>query len=449
MPSIWSPRQLHSRLYLITTINMTSTIQILLILISLAFTNQAYCQFQFDTYAIHRVNVIDVKNRQLIENQTIVIEKDIITGLFDSNNYSKPDSIQVLDFSGYFVAPGLIDAHVHLGTNPSKGDKLEVTKERLEYLLKNGVTTVRDMAGDARYLSYLSRQASLDEIPSPDIYFSALIAGESFFKDPRTKAAAQGMESGKAPWMRGINANADLDQIMAEARGTGATGIKIYADLDEAHVQRIVQAAHAQALKVWAHSTVFPARPSEVCQAGVDVMSHATYLAWEAEKEIPADASSRGRKHERFNIDHPAFSKVVKMMESNQTILDATISLYKRYFPDSTLYQYGVALTKLAYQNKVEIGVGTDISLLDLTVAAPIFQEMAALQEDVGMKPIDIIRGATLVNAQMIGKENEIGSIEIGKKANLLILKNNPLKNINSLKSSEVVIKNGRLINPK
>lgn len=429
-------------------IKMPNKILVLLILISLAFINKAYCQFQFDTYAIHRVNVIDVKDKQIIENQTIIIENDHITSVFDSNNYRNPDSIQVLDFSGYFVVPGLIDAHVHMGTNPSKGDNFEVAKERLDHLLRNGVTTVRDMAGDARYLSYLSRQASLDEIPSPDIYFSALIAGESFFKDPRTKAAAQGMEPGTAPWMRGINANSDLDQIMAEAKGTGATGVKIYADLDKTHIERIVRAAHSQELKVWAHSTVFPARPSEVCQAGVDVMSHAAYMAWEAEEEIPSDASYRHRKHAQFQIDNPIFMDLIDAMEKNQTILDPTISVYKRYFPDSTLYQYGTALTKLAYENNVPIGVGTDLPI-DLTSTVPLFDEMAALQEDVGMEPIDIICGATIVNAEMMGKENEIGSIERGKKANLLVLKSNPLENIANMKSIAIVIKNGRLINTK
>ena len=84
---------------------------------------------------------------------------------------------------------------------------------------------------------------------------------------------------------------------------------------------------------------------------------------------------------------------------------------------------------------------------MDLTVIAPIFQEMNALQEDVGMEPIDIIRAATIVNAEMLGKESDIGSIEVGKKANLLILKSNPLISINNIKSIEVVIKNGRLFN--
>lgn len=426
---------------------MIKKIIFLLALVLIAPSKKAFCQFKFNTYAIHKVNIIDVKNNLLIENQTIIIDDGIIAAIIDSDTYSENDSTQTLNFNGHFITPGLIDAHVHLGTNPSSGDNLAATLDRLNYLLTNGVTTVRDMAGDARYLSFLSRQASLDEITSPDIHFCALLAGESFFKDPRTRAAAQGVPPGTAPWMRAVTADADLDQIIAEAKGTGATGIKIYADLDFRNVQKIVRAAHAQEMKVWAHSCIFPARPSEVCQAGVDVMSHATYLAWEGEEDIPSSATNRHRKHEGFSIKDPSFSSLIETMSIKQTILDATLCVYKRYFPDSTLYQYGVSLTNLAYQNNVKIGVGTDLALTDLSGTVPIIQEMLALQEDVGMQAIEVIQAATIVNAEMIGEEHRIGSIEVGKNANLLILKKNPIEDLNHLKDLEVVIKNGQLFN--
>ncbi len=425
---------------------MIRKIPLYLLLIFLAIIPKAKAQFQFDTYAIQGVHLIDVRNKQLVQNQTLVINKDRITGIYDSNTYSVPDSIQVLDYVGHFVVPGLIDAHVHVGSDPSSNDKFESTKEKLQFLLNNGVTTVRDMAGDARYLSYLARQAALDEIPAPDIYYSALVAGESFFKDPRTSAATKGMSAGNTPWMRAIRADSDLNQFMAEAKGAGATGIKIYADLDKTQVERIVLAAHSQGLKVWAHGTVFPARPSEVNQAGADVLSHASYLAWEGEKKIPADASNRKRKHENFNLENPVFSKLMKEMQRNQTILDATVSVFQE---DSTLYQYGISLTQLAYQNQVKIGVGTDIYISDFFAPAPIFKELEALEKDVQMAPLDIIQAVTLINAEMLGKENEIGSIEIGKKANLLILSENPIDEIKHLQSRVLVIKNGKLFNPK
>lgn len=412
----------------------------------LAVVEEANGQSQSESYAIHRVNVIDVNTKQLIKHQTVVVEKDRIIGIFNSNDFSNKDSIQLLDFSGHYMLPGLIDAHVHLASNPSKEDNYETTKKRLDFLLKNGVTAVRDMAGDARFLSFVSRQAALDEISSPDIYYSALIAGDSFFKDPRTALAAQGLETGKAPWMRGVNETSNLTQVIAEAKGTGATGIKIYADLNASFVQRLVREAHAQQLKVWAHATVFPARPSEVCKSGVDVMSHANYLAWEGEKDIPADASYRFRKLDEFDSNNAVFTSLMKDMARHQTILDATVSVSKRRFPDSTLFNYGVALTKLAYRHHISIGVGTDLPI-DVSATPPIVQEMLSLQDDVGMKPIDIIRGATLVNAQMIGKENDMGTIEIGKRANIVILKNNPMEDINHIKSRVLVIKNGQRIN--
>lgn len=420
---------------------------VLLLLFITVSINKSICQFSFKTYAIDNVHVIDVNNKRVNENQTIIIEDGLIIGIINADEYDENDTIQSLDYSGYYITPGLIDAHVHVGTNPSGSDNLEATKERLHYLLKNGITTVRDMAGDARYLSYLARQASLDEIPSPDIHYSALLAGETFFKDPRTKAAAQGMPEGGAPWMRGVNENSDLNLIIAEAKGTGATGIKIYADLNFESVQKIVLTAHAQKMKVWAHSCVFPARPSEVCQAGVDVMSHATYMAWEGEGEIPPNATNRHRKHDNFNLQNPVFSILIELMAEKQTILDATLGVYKRYFPDSTLYQYGVSITKLAYEHQVKIGIGTDLSLNDLNVPAPIFTEMSSFQRDVGMEPIEIIRAATLINAEMIGQEHRIGSVELGKRANLLIFKENPVEDIEILKHPKVVIKNGKMFN--
>lgn len=426
---------------------MRNITTLLLVLLFVLTGQKVFGQFEFDTYAIHQINVIDVKHNAIVENQTILVADGRITAIMDSDAYSENDSTQTLHFKDHYIIPGLIDAHVHLGTNPSFGDHLEVTLDRLKYLLSKGVTTVRDMAGDARYLGYLSRQASLDEIPSPDIHFSALLAGQTFFRDPRTRAAAQGLPPGTAPWMRAIRADSDVDQIIAEAKGTGASGIKIYADLDFSHIEKIVRAAHAQEMKVWAHSCVFPARPSEVCQAGVDVMSHATYLAWEGEEEIPSSATYRHRKHEAFNRKDPSFLKLIASMRAKQTILDATLCVYKRYFPDSTLYQYGVALTQLAYNNQVKIGVGTDLALSDLSGTLPMLQEMLALQEDVGMQAIEVIQAATIVNAEIIGEADNIGSIEVGKSANLLILDKNPTEDLNYLKDLEVVIKNGQLFN--
>ena len=328
----------------------------------------------------------------------------------------------------HFAIPGIIDGHVYLGTDPSSYDNLERTTERLEYLLSQGVTGVRDMAVDARYLSYVSRQGYLGEIASPDIYYSALTAGESFFSDSMTRAATQGLVPGSAPWMRAIHSKTDVDIVMAQAKGTGATSIKVYADLDHQNIARIVEAAHLQDMLVWAHACVFPASPYEVCQSRVDVMSHTNYMVWESQSDIPKSAKSRHRKQEHFDINDQSYTELIKLMANKGTILDATIGLYKGYFSDSTLYQYGVSITKLAHANKVKIGVDTDIPIIDAVEIPPIIIEMKALQEYVNMTPIEIIKSASLIIAQIIVAVDRVGSIHIGKKGQPLNHKTKPFR---------------------
>jgi hypothetical protein len=97
--------------------------------------------------------------------------------------------------------------------------------------LYGGVTAVRDMADDDRAVAELARAAQQAEIPAPDIYFAALMAGRPFFEDPRVAAAGKGWPLGTAPWLQAIDDKTDIHDAVVLARGTGATAIKVYADL--------------------------------------------------------------------------------------------------------------------------------------------------------------------------------------------------------------------------
>src|SRR5581483_6940080 len=105
-------------------------------------------------------------------------------------------------------------------------------KDHLRALMLGGVTGLRDMAGDDRLLAYLALQTGSDEFQSPDIFYVALMAGPSFFaEDPRAQDASKGEPLGFAPWMQAITAATDLPLAVAEAKGTGATALKLYANL--------------------------------------------------------------------------------------------------------------------------------------------------------------------------------------------------------------------------
>lgn len=109
----------------------------------------------------------------------------------------EPTGARIVDASGLYVTPGLIDAHVHIATPPNARGAQALLRRQLY----SGVTAVRVMADDLRSVAEIAREARLGEVASPDIYYAALMAGESFFADPRTIAAVAGETLGRAPWM--------------------------------------------------------------------------------------------------------------------------------------------------------------------------------------------------------------------------------------------------------
>lgn len=399
-------------------------------------------------------NYILLKNARLIDaisnaskKGDILIKEDKIAAINYDGTLSIPSGTTSYDLEGHYIIPGLIDAHVHLGTDPSGGDNLEDTKKKLLYLLQRGVTSVRDMAGDTRYLSYLARASALNEIDAPDIYYASLMAGSTFFDDPRTHASARGVNPGNCAWMKAVDLNTNMPLAIAAAKGTGATAIKIYADLKADVIQKIVREAHAQNMQVWAHAAVLPAKPQAIVDAGVNVISHASLLAWEGLDGLPKSAKGRYQiPSENFNINSSAFAKLMQTMKQKGTILDATLAVYKMDRHDSNRNTEGLALTKLAHQNGVKIGVGTDnLNLSELPEKSPLQQEIEILVNEIGMTTLEALKAATVINAKIIGVENKVGSIEIGKNADLVILKANPLEDISNVVTIHLVLKHGRV----
>lgn len=392
---------------------------------------------------LENVNLIDGTGEAIQTGKSIYILNGRIQAILNYGEDPSPNAAERHDLSGKYVLPGLIDSHVHFGTNPSGSDNLEATKKRLATLLQHGITGVRDMAGDTRYLSFIARQARLDLIESPDIYYSALMAGPVFFDDPRTAASAQGETPGQTAWMKAIEAGTDMKLAVAQAKGTGATGIKIYADLPAKLCQMIIEEAQAQDMKVWAHATVFPALPMDLVNASINSVSHAPLLAWQVASSLPESGKQRYNETQ-LDTDNPKFQKLLEQMNINQTFLDPTIKVYKER---DHLYQNAVSATKAAYAAGVPMVVGTDFSLNDDKVEYfPLIDEMQELVEEVGIPAIEVIKAATLNPAKLLGIDEEVGSIAVGKKANLIVIDNNPLEDITHLYLPLRVMKNGVLV---
>ena len=135
------------------------------------------------------------------------------------------------------------------------------------------------MGGDGRMLVQLKRDMHLGESVGPDIFFSSLIADPIFFeKDPRPKYGSRAAKTGNEPWQRAVTPQTDLKQMISEIRAFGATALKLYSGLNKDLIKQLSLEAKKQGLAVWGHGALPPCRPSEVSEAGIEVISHAGHL---------------------------------------------------------------------------------------------------------------------------------------------------------------------------
>jgi imidazolonepropionase-like amidohydrolase len=384
--------------------------------------------------------LIDGTGRAPIADSVIVVEKERITALGDLSDTKVPAGASKVSLSGRYVIPGLINTHVHLASPPLP----EVARAYLQRELYSGVTTVRDMAGDARLLGELKREALRDEIASPDIYYSALVAGPGFFSDPRVAVSSEGWVPGTAPWMRAVDEKTDIHQIIAEAKGTGATGIKVYGDMSANLIRAVTAEAHRQGMKVWAHAFVPPTLPSEVANSSVDSMSHADLIAYEIADPVPQRYKDLSTIDPSAAQPNPRIDQVFARMARNHIVLDATVEV--SYLYPSKKFPQGVApvIAGEAFRHGVLLSTGTDDDP-DFHVAdSRLIDEIERLVGEAHLPPMDAIRAATTNGALVLGFSDQIGSLASGKAANFVVLSRNPLAEIRNLRSVEVVVKRGK-----
>lgn len=344
---------------------------------------------------------------------------------------------RVIDVGGQYVLPGLIDSHVHYATNPDR-PRAEAELKRNIY---GGVTGVRDMAGDARELAGLSRDALLNRIPSPDVYYAALVAGPSFFNDPRTVVAALGMQPGAVPWLYAVDDQTRLPLAVAQARGTGATGMKIYANLPGHLVRQLIAEANTQGFPVWTHMQVYPASPYD--SLGATAVSHVCMIArYVREAGKAAYGHANEPSYEGLSADDPEIRKYIAALAQSGTMMDATLSVYNDEGPRCRIGLAG-DITRAMHRAGVRIIAGTDTDNRGDDPFPVLDQELEKLVRHAGLTPQEAIIAATANAAAALGKQREFGTLEAGKQANMVFLRRDPLQDIGNLRSVVLTVKRG------
>jgi imidazolonepropionase-like amidohydrolase len=358
-------------------------------------------------------------------------------------------SARIVDLSGRYLLPGLIDSHQHMATPPNR--------RRAEALLRrdlySGITATRIMADDLRSIAELDRAARAGEIEGPDLWYAALVGGTGFFSDPRTQAVSFGYRPGEAPWAQAIDARTDIPLAIARARGTGAAALKIYSDLPPRLVQRLAAEAHRQGLQVWAHFMVFPTPPEAVLAANPDVVSHICYGAYQAMARRPQ------AYRERFPVDASLFVQgdtavmagLFRRMHERGILLDATLRVYREgerrattARPAHCTLDLAARLTAQGHRAGVLISAGTDG---DTAADAPypaLFEEMELLVARAGFTPLEAIRAATQIGAMTMGQGQNRGVIAVGHLADMVVLERDPVADIANMRSILFTVKRGR-----
>lgn len=378
----------------------------------------------------------------------VLINNDKIEQVSYSATIQSPEGAVTYDLTGKYLIPGLIDNHVHI-THGTYDDAVKA----LNVALKNGITGVRDMGGDGRMLAQLQRNALIGENASPDVFFSAIIAGPMFFeKDPRPSQVALGADVGNVPWQWAVDDNTDFENIMIQTKGLGATAIKIYTSVDKKSLKKAAKAAKKQGLKVWSHAAVAPTRPSDIINAGADVVSHVgDFVQYELADKVIDRYTMKDQKAARdmrkridaieFDANTPKVKKLFNNMKKNNTILDATLWVYQKRSPK--VLKKAQHATKIAYDSGVKIGAGSDNMNHESGYTSNIHAEIKLLKE-AGLSNIDALKAATIVNAEGLGEKANVGSIEKNKLANLVVLDADPLENIDNTRTVNTVFKRGK-----
>jgi imidazolonepropionase-like amidohydrolase len=413
----------------------------------LLLAGAAAAQNAASTLVLNDVNLIDGTGAPARPHARIVIRGERIEAIEDASKAPPPAGADARNLSGMTVIPGLVDAHVHLTSGPGNEDQIAKV---LRFGFLGGVTSVRDMGGDDIVLAALAKSAADVNQAAPRIYYSTLVAGPQWFADPRPKASSHGGVAGEVAWMRAIAPDADFPAVIAAGKATGATGLKIYADLAPSTVASITAEAHRQGLKVWAHAAVFPAKPSEVVLAGVDVISHSVYLGAEGMnppvESYEAARRGQGIDYSKSAIDSQPVLSLLRLMEDKGTILDETLFVTNagKRSDDDPVWRWTVAITRRAHHDGIPLAAGTDNFGNPARDPVPnIHREMQLLVEECGLTPLEAIHSATYEGARTVGIEKSYGTVEVGKIADLVILREDPSSDIRHTRNIAAVVKGG------
>ena len=366
-------------------------------------------------------NVVDPRDGRVTARATVIVRDGKIESVGAA---AAPAGAQVLDLAGKYLVPGLIDAHVHI-------QNLRALRTALE----SGVTTVRS-AGVSSYVDVGMRElVRRGEIAGPDVIAAGYhvrpqLAEEAFFDHPSLGKYMRGGVTGADAIREVVRANlshgVDWIKVLATERaGTADTDPRkqVYT---EAELRAAVEEAAATNVSVEAHAHGDEGAMAAV-RAGVRSIEHGTYLS---------DATLQLMK-EKGTYFVPTYTTVVDLAEPGGDYDVPALRVRGQHMLPRLR-----DTVQRAYRLGVKIVTGADTGYGPNSLTR-ISQEVTNFAE-MGMKPLDALRAATVVPAEMLRLEGSIGVIAPGFQADLIVVELNPLETPRALQDVLLVVSNGK-----
>src|SRR5919106_4716298 len=391
------------------------------------------------------VTVIDGTGNLPKPNSTIVINGSMIAYLSSdiANNYNLNFSAakNVINLTGKYIIPGLFDMHAHVANVRKNSYNQNESEYMLRMLLTHGVTTIRNPGGPTEESVALRENVSKGKIVGPQIFTAGQLLNTPQILVPFVE--------------RQVQTEQDVRQEVSTQAAAGVDYVKLYVGLTPELVQAAIKEAHSNRIKVIGH--LYMTSWTYAANLGIDALTHGVpvspFLLSEDNQQKFLEAGDHPFNHflwlDLVDLNGAEIKEMIKAVASNNIPVDPTLDIYEAMIQEELQYQYlwpkVLQLTKMLYDNGVTILSGTDIPNFDLVPGASLHHELEILVE-AGIPPLEVIKIATRNGAKALGIQEDVGTIEPGKQADIIVLSDNPVAEISNTKKIEAVINNGQLI---
>ena len=393
--------------------------------------------------------VVDGLGSEPIYDGIVVIDEDQISFVGRAADYPQPAEAQVIDARGGTILPGIIDAHVHSAPDPAI---------RREFLV-NGVTSICDLG------------SPLEDMPQFDEeYLNQDPVARGFHAGPIITALG-----GLPDTVLHINYNYEVrtpDEArtaVVDLQNRGADTIKVYLQmetngviypmLDEQQMAAIVEEAHALGLLVRAYVT-YASLLDVAVQAGVDTIEHVPVNQTQSEAQSISESTLQALFASNDNDPLQVyFSELYPQYEVQfEGMVDAGIVMvptldrpYGELFRASNptpeqqiIIEIILGIVRRFHELGGEVGLGTDYNIgVGLDAGIPVGEMEMLLAA--GLTPMEVIEAGTRVSAYACGHGDELGTLEPGKLADLIVVDGDPREDLQAMNKVTLVMKNGEI----